>query len=130
MARLLETSLQNAGLTEREVEDRLHWEPGVLGRILDGTLECSPSQLLAILGEIGPEQLESPVRRQRQDRGTRMVQDLIQRYRKLGYGTPAAASAAPGDSAKEIEKTVEEALRRTFGAAVVEKGKGRRHGGG
>jgi hypothetical protein len=127
MARLLEASLQGSGLSEREVEERLGWEPGSLGRMLEGTLECGPLQFLAILAELGPERRESP-RFRRKDRGTRMVQDLIERYRGLGYGKPEiprAAAALP--DATEIEKTVDEVLRRTFGAD--REGKGKRGGG-
>jgi hypothetical protein len=127
MARLLEASLQNSGLSEREVEERLGWEPGKLGGMLAGTVECGPLQFLVILAELGPERRESP-RSRRKDRGTRMVQELIERYHGLGYGKPGAAlaTAAPLETA-EIERTVDEVLRRTFGAEYGEKG---RRGGG
>lgn len=127
MARLLEASLQNSGLSEREVEERLGWESGELGGMLEGTVECGPLQFLVILAELGPERRESP-RSRRKDRGTRMVQELIERYHSLGHGKPgdALAAAAPPETA-EIERTVDEVLRRTFGADYGEKG---RRGGG
>ena len=126
MSRLLEASLQNSGLSEREVEERLGWEPGELGRMIDGALECKPLQFLAILAELGPERRETP-RSRRKERGTQMVQELVERYRGLGYGKPEAALAAMAAPAPaEIEKTVDEVLRRTFGADFGEK---RRRGG-
>lgn len=127
MTQLLEATLQNSGLSEREVEERLGWEPGELGGMLDGTVECGPLQFLVILAELGPERRESP-RSRRKDRGTRMVQELVERYHGLGYGKPGAApaAAAPPPTA-EVEKTVDEVLRRTFGADY--EGKGRRGGG-
>ena len=127
MTRLLEATLQNSGLSEREVEERLGWEPGELGGMLDGTVECGALQFLVILAELGPERRESPHSR-RKDRGTRMVQELIERYHGLGYGKPGAAlaAAAPPPTA-EVEETVDEVLRRTFGADYG--GKERRGGG-
>lgn len=125
MARLLEASLQNSGLSEREVEERLGWEPGKLAGMLDGTVECGPLQFLVILAELGPERRESP-RSRRKNRGTRMVQELIERYRDLGYGkTGTALAAAAPPATSEIERTVDEVLRRTFGADEGEKGKRR-----
>lgn len=129
MTRLLEASLQSSGLSEREVEERLGWKPGELGRMLDGTVECGPLQLLAILAELGPERRESP-RFRRKDRGTRMVQDLIERYRGLGYGKSGAALALTAPpAATEIEKTVDDVLRRTFGDDLEGKERKGRGGG-
>jgi hypothetical protein len=127
MMRLLEASLQSSGLSEREVEERLGWEPGDLGRMLAGTLECGPLQFLAVLAELGPERRASP-RSRRKERRTGMVQELIERYRSLGYRKPEAALAATAPpAATEIESTVDEVLRRTFGADF--EGRGRRGGG-
>src|SRR5262245_47546820 len=93
MARLLEASLQSSGLSEREVEERLGWEPGALGRVLDGTTDCGPLQLLTLLAELGSERASSPA--QRRESGTQMVQELIDRFRRLGYEMPGAAPALP-----------------------------------
>lgn len=127
MTQLLEASLQSSGLSEREVEERLGWEPGTLGQILDGTAECSPLQLLDILAELdaGRPGSSSYLRR---ERGTQMVQDLIERFQGLGYGQPRAASVSTvSPPVKEIEQTVDEVLRRTFGMDFGKKG---RRGGG
>ncbi len=126
MARLLEASLQSSGLSEREIEERLAWEPGALGRVLDGSVDCGPQQLLAILAELGAERAGTPPFPRRPERGADMVQELIERFRGLGYGQPAGAAAidATLPSAGEIEKTVDDVLGRTFGNF----GKGRRGG--
>jgi len=126
LARLLETSLQGSGLSEREVEERLGWKPGELGRMLEGTTDCGPLQLLAVLAELGSERAAPPFP-QRRERGTQMVEELIERFRRLGYEPAGAAPAAavPAPSADEIEKTVEDVLQRTFG----DLGKGKRGGG-
>ena len=122
MARLLEASLQSSGLSEREVEERLGWEAGALGRMLDGSADCGPQQIVAVLAGLGAGAPSLP---QRQERGHQMVQDLIERFHGLGYGPPGAAPiAVPPPAAGEIEKTVEEVLQRTFG----DLGKGKRGG--
>jgi hypothetical protein len=125
MTQLLEASLQSSGLSGREVEERLGWEPGAVGRMLDGSAECGPRELLAILAELGSERAGNPVPPQRRERGTQMVRELIERFNALGYGQPGAARvASPPPAAGEIEKTVEDVLQRTFG----DLGKGRRGG--
>lgn len=123
---LLETSLESSRLSEREIEERLGWETGSLGRMLEGTAECGPVQLLTVLSELGAE-MGAPSPPQRQERGTQMVQELIERFFGLGYDLSGAApaAAAPVPSANEIEKTVEDVLQRTFGG----REKGKRGGG-
>jgi hypothetical protein len=113
----LEASLQSSGLSEREIEERLGWEAGLLGRILDGTAECGALQLLAIFAELGAERRGISSHSRWQERGSPMVRDLLERFHGLGYGKPAAASAdvCPPVVMVEIERTVEEVLQRTFG---------------
>lgn len=126
MVRLLEASLQRSGLSEREVEERLGWEPGALGRMLDGAADCAPQQLLTLLAELGSEKRGNPSPPQRRERDTQMAQELIERFRRLGYGQPGAAPviALPLPTVDEIERTVEDILQRTFG----DLGKARRDG--
>jgi len=127
-ARLLEASLQSSGLSEREIEERLGWETGLLGRILDGTTECGPLQLLEILAELGAERGGSSVYRPRRERGTQMVQELLERFLDLGYGQTGAASATTVPPAPDdIEETVEKVLQQAFGKNF---GKGGQRGGG
>lgn len=123
MARLLEASFQSSGLSEREAEERLGWEPGALGRMLDGTADCGPLQLLTVLAELGSERAPSPPRHR--ERGTQMVQELIERFRGLGYGPLGAVPITAPPPAADLEKTVDDVLQRTFG----DLGKGTRGGG-
>jgi hypothetical protein len=124
-ARLLEASLQSSGLSEREIEERLGWEPGRLGRILDGTAECGPLQLLEVLAEIGGDRRGNPPQHGRPERRTPMVQELLDRFRALGHGPPTIGKVGgQGPTMGEIEKTVEEVLDLTFG-----KNRGKREGG-
>jgi hypothetical protein len=117
MRRLLEAALQSSGLSEREIEERLGWEPGLFGRMLDGTADFGPPQLVAILGELDSERQgsSSHLRRRRGEPSTEMVKELIGRFRGLTYGAPGDTSVTLPPAPADVERTVEEALRRTFG---------------
>lgn len=122
MTRLLESSIQSSGLSEQEIEERLGWEPGRIARMLDGSDEQGPLDLLQILAELGSERDRS---RRMRGRETRMVEELIGRFRDLGYG--GAGAMTPGASRLSedvLEQTVEDVLVRAFGPQLVKKGKG------
>jgi hypothetical protein len=123
--RLLEVSLQGSGLSEREIEERLGWETGLLGRILDGTAECPPLQLLAFLAELSAERRGGAPGLRRGEHGTQMVQDLLARFQGLGYGLPGAAPAVfASPVTNDVERTVEEALQRAFGKDFGKEARG------
>lgn len=123
MTRLLESSIQSSGLSEREIEERLGWEPGQIARMLDGSAEQGPFELLQILAELGSERDRS----RRHRRETRMVEELIGRFRELGYGTAGAISPDASRLLEDVlEQTVEDALVRAFGPELLRK---RREGG-
>lgn len=114
--RLLEASLQISGLTERELEERLGWPPGELGRMVDGATDCEPHQLLTILTELGAESGKALPSFQSGNPGNPMVHELIERFHALGYEPAEAPVSTTGPpAAEEIEKTVEDVLQRTFG---------------
>lgn len=113
-AELIATSLQVSGLTEEELERRLGWSPGALGRLLDGEGDLEPDQVLEILGELRES---SRFRKSRNgDGSTQIVAELLERFRLLGY-EPRAAAPAPAEpsSPKDLEKKVESVLRRAYG---------------
>lgn len=111
-AELIATSLQVSGLTEEELERRLGWGPGALGRLLDGEGDLEPDQVLEILGELRES---SRFRKSRNgDGSTQVVAELLERFRLLGYEPRAAAPAEPSSS-KDLEKKVESVLRRAYG---------------
>ncbi|HET9210400.1 MAG TPA: hypothetical protein VFR03_08375, partial [Thermoanaerobaculia bacterium] len=114
MTQLLESSIQSSGLSEREVEERLGWEPGLIARMMDGSTEHGPLQLLQILAELGSERDRS---RRLLGGETRMVEELIGRFRELGYGAAGTASpgALPRLPEEALEQTVEDVLLRAFG---------------
>jgi transcriptional regulator with XRE-family HTH domain len=121
MKQLLESSIQRSGLSERDIEERLGWEPGLIARMINGSAEPGPLHLLQILAELGSERDRS---RRVAGRETRMVEELIGRFRELGYGAAGATSSAAARLPKDVlEQTVEDVLLGAFGSRFSRKGK-------
>lgn len=124
MAELLETSIQVSGLSERELEKRLGWKRGSLGRLLEGETEIEPQHVLKILGELNGVAAAPPDPEELADERTQMVSDLLERYHRLGYekkkAEPLAESSGRRKRAKEpldmaeLEAKIEKALREAF----------------
>jgi hypothetical protein len=116
VARLLETSIRSSGLSERELERRLGWKRGALGRALQdgGTLE--QQQVLDILEVL---QRESAVARALEAPG--MVGELLGRFRRLGYeaGESEEPVGAPWHGT-ELESRVEKILLEAFDSSLLE----------
>ena len=127
-AELIATSLQVSGLSEEELESKLGWSAGSLGRLLDGEGDLEPDQVLEILGEL---QEISRSRRSQSvgDPGqgrTQVVAELLERFRILGYELGKGPPPPPAESAslKELERKVESVLRRAYGEPPGKPGSG------
>lgn len=122
MADLLDTSLQVSGLSERELERRLGWSAGAVGRILEGEEDLDPEEALRVLVELngeagfdaGPELDGSD------DGQTQVVTDLLDRFRRLGYETREVAAPDGELDLSNLEKKIQAILREAFG----ERGEG------
>lgn len=116
LARLIETS----GLSHKELEARLGWSPGSLGQLLDGSVECEPHHLVSVLSGIGSEPGRPAYQDQDwwQDSGTQMVEDLIERFRRLGYSSADSPLPVETLNGAELEKRVESVLRGAFGPSL------------
>lgn len=130
MAELLETSIQVSGLSERDLEKRLGWSRGSLGRILEGETEIEPQHVLKILGELNAS-AAPPDLEEREDARTQMVGELLDRFHRLGYGKAEAAPVEPAgaetrldtdDLEAKIEKALREAFRKSSDGKAFEKG--------
>jgi hypothetical protein len=120
---LLSTSLQVSGLSEDDLEHKLGWSPGSLGRLLEGEDDLAPDQVLEILGELNES---SRFRKNREASGTgrtQVVTELLERFRMLGY-EPRQAVPPPAEpsSLTELEKKVESILRRAYGEPTGSSG--------
>ena len=121
MAEMLATSIQVSGLSEEELERRLGWKPGSVGRILDGTSDFDPGRVLEILSELNEGVEPLPSLREPEDDRTQVVTDLLDRFELLGYQLKEVAPPAEGVNLPELEKKVESILRKAFGSSLDEK---------
>lgn len=115
-ADLLATSIQVSGLSEEELERRLGWSPGSVGRILEGEEDFDAEEVLKVLSELngdaglgGKPQLGDPLEGQ-----TQVVTNLLERFHGLGYEARKVAADEELDIAK-LEKQVRAILREAFG---------------
>lgn len=117
MADLLDTSLQVSGLSERELERRLGWTAGAVGRILEGEEDLDPEEALRVLVELNGETGfdAGPGIESMDDGQTQVVADLLDRFRRLGYETREAAVPEGELDLASLEKKVDEILREAFG---------------
>jgi hypothetical protein len=125
IARMLEAAIQAFGLSNRELEARLEWEEGSLDDILQGRVELEPRHVIRILDALS---LEPPApeseRLDLDDSGSFMVEELIGRFERLGYG-PAEASIPehPSPNGPELERRIRAVLVKAFGEqAGLEEG--------
>lgn len=115
MTRLLETSIQESGLSEREVERRLGWRRGTLERMLQGEAALSHEQVLEVLDVLNRD-LELAGLNRRRANGSSMVQDLVDRFRHLGHHPEVAAlPLEPPSTRADLESHVDSILREAFG---------------
>lgn len=116
MTRLLETSLQESSLSEREVERRLGWRRGTLERMLHGEAAPSHEQILEILDVLNRDLELASVHRRRAP-GSSMVEDLVDRFRNLGgYDAEAVpVPLEPPSTMADLESRVDSILREAFG---------------
>lgn len=113
MADLLDTSLQVSGLSERELEKRLGWSAGAVGRILEGEEELDPEEALRVLAELNEEaDLDED---HFLDEHTQVVTHLLDRFRRLGYEAEEVAAPEGEPDLKELEKRVVSILKEAFG---------------
>jgi transcriptional regulator with XRE-family HTH domain len=117
MADLLDTSLQVSGLSERELERRLGWSAGAIGRILEGEEELDPEEALRVLTELNGEAgLDAGPELDRLDDGqTQVVAHLLERFRRLGYEAREVAAPEEDLGASSLEKRIQAILREAFG---------------
>ena len=115
---VLETTFRTSGLSESDLEQRLGWSGGTLGRLLRGEEPCEAHHVVAVLGELHTGS-ERASRREAWKNGgeveDRMVEDLLDRYERLGYGSGEEILPQGEPDSLELERRVESALRGAFG---------------
>ena len=117
MADLLDTSLQVSGLSERELERRLGWSAGAVGRILEGEEELDPEEALRVLTELNAEAGfdAGPELDGLDDGHTQVVTHLLERFRRLGYEARDVAAPQEDLRVSSLEKRIRTILGEAFG---------------
>lgn len=121
MAELLATSIQVSGLSEEELEEKLGWSPGAVGRLLEGD-ELDPERALEVLAELNGDSSWELGPDTEWDERTQVVTELVDRFRRLGYEAAPALPQEQRLSIGDLEKRVEAVLRETFGEGIEDEG--------
>lgn len=119
---VLQTAFRASKLSAEELERRLGWEDGLLDRLLQGEAVCEPQHVVALLGELHTRSDRALFRSNRP--GSRegagedpdaMVEELLEKFSRLGYGSVAELLPKGEPTGAELERRVEAVLRGAFG---------------
>jgi transcriptional regulator with XRE-family HTH domain len=132
--KLLETVMQAAGLTRKDLDQKLGAGPGYVSQVLTGRMELKYRHILAILQalEVDPGAFFQTLYPESKPPGdVSMMEEFLKRFQRLGFGKPAEPPPPPGPplDAQELERLIQTAVR----AALAEQGgspKGGRTRGG
>ena len=112
--KLLETVMQAAGLTRKELDQKLGAGPGYVSQVLTGRMELKLRHVLAILRALEVEpgvffQTLYPENRPSTD--AVVMEEFLRRFQRLGFGAQPVAPPAPALDAGELEKLIRSAVR-------------------
>ena len=119
--KLLETVMQAAGLTRKELDQRLGAGPGYVSQVLTGRMELKFRHVLAILRALDVDpgvffQTLYPGDRPTSDQV--VMEEFLKRFQQLGFGGgPPSPPQPPAVDSQELERLVQSAVR----AALDEK---------
>ena len=112
--KLLETVMQAAGLTRKDLDQKLGAGPGYVSQVLTGRMELKFRHILAILRalEVEPSvffQTLYPEHRPSSD--AVVMEEFLRRFQKLGFGTPPPPPPTPPLDPSELERMIQNAVR-------------------
>ena len=118
--KLLETVMQAAGLTRKDLDQRLGAGPGYVSQVLTGRMELKFRHVLSILRalEVEPSiffQTLYPENRPSTD--TVVMEEFLRRFQKLGFGPPPPPQAAPALDPQDLERMIQNAVRAAMSGA-------------
>src|SRR6185295_12499622 len=113
--KLLETVMQAAGLTRKDLDQKLGAGPGYVSQVLTGRMELKFRHVLAILRAVEVEPsifflTLYPENRQTSD--AVVMEEFLRRFQKLGFGAqPAPLATTPPMEQQELERMIQNAVR-------------------
>jgi transcriptional regulator with XRE-family HTH domain len=118
--KLLETVMQAAGLTRKDLDQRLGAGPGYVSQVLTGRMELKFRHILAILRALDVEpsvffQTLYPENRPATD--AVVMEEFLRRFQKLGFGAPPSPPPSPALDPQELERMIQNAVRAALAGA-------------
>jgi transcriptional regulator with XRE-family HTH domain len=112
--KLLETVMQAAGLTRKDLDQRLGAGPGYVSQVLTGRMELKFRHILAILRALDVEpsvffQTLYPENRPATD--AVVMEEFLRRFQRLGFGSSAAPPPTSSLDPQELERMIQNAVR-------------------
>jgi transcriptional regulator with XRE-family HTH domain len=119
--KLLETVMQAAGLTRKDLDQKLGAGPGYISQVLTGRMELKFRHILAILRalEVEPSvffQTLYPEDRPATD--AVVMEEFLRRFQKLGFGTQPTPPRGPALDPQELERMIQNAVRAALSGAI------------
>ncbi|HEX6900603.1 MAG TPA: helix-turn-helix transcriptional regulator [Thermoanaerobaculia bacterium] len=120
LLQLVKTVMRMLGVTNRELARRLGINPSHLSRILNGQLELKVEHLLNMSAAMGlqPDEffrLAYPTRTEPPTESAQVLRGLLPEGAALAPPSPpASAGAAMGITAEEIDRRIQESVRKLF----------------
>ncbi len=121
--KLLETVMQAAGLTRKDLDQKLGAGPGYVSQVLTGRMELKFRHILAILRALDIEpsvyfQTLYPENRPSSD--AVVMEEFLRRFQKLGFGAQPAPPPGPPVNPQELEQIIQSAVRAALAAPPAE----------
>jgi len=121
--KLLETVMQAAGLTRKDLDQRLGAGPGYVSQVLTGRMELKLRHVLAILRALEVEPsvfFQTLYPEDRPSTDTVVMEEFLRRFQKLGFGPPSAPPPAPALDPQDLERMIQNAVRAAMSGATGE----------
>jgi transcriptional regulator with XRE-family HTH domain len=112
--KLLETVMQAAGLTRKDLDQRLGAGPGYVSQVLTGRMELKFRHILAILRALEVEPsvfFETLYPENRPATDAVVMEEFLRRFQKLGFGAQPAPVPSPTFNPGELERMIQNAVR-------------------
>jgi transcriptional regulator with XRE-family HTH domain len=129
--KLLETVMQAAGLTRKDLDQKLGAGPGYVSQVLTGRMELKFRHILAILHalEVEPSvffQTLYPENRPSTD--AVVMEEFLRRFQRLGFGAQPPPPA-PALDPQELDRLIQSAVRAALAEPPEPRGEGEAPGG-